>query len=145
VNDAVEAVRQADQLPEPRHHALLELRCRRARLPQHPVDAQAGRQHLAQDGRAAVVGREIGEEARVVPVRDAGHDVALEVRQDARHGLAFLGRGVGQRVQQVPGSAAAAHGVAVGMFEIVGDPVDHFVRVSAELLGFHACSGRRVG
>ena len=63
---------------------LFELGRRRRRPPQHRLLVERGRQELGEHARRAAGDREVGEEARMVPVREAGHEHALEVGEDAR-------------------------------------------------------------
>ena len=98
VDHALERVGQAEQLPQPAERHLLELGRRRRGAPQHRLLVERGGQELGEDaGRAAGDG-EVGEEAGMVPVRDAGQDDALEVGEDRVERLAVLGRARRERV-----------------------------------------------
>ena len=56
---------------DPRERQLLELGHGRRRAPEHAVGVERRRQQLGEDARLRAGDREVGEEARVVPVRDA--------------------------------------------------------------------------
>ena len=93
VDDSLEVATQAEQLPEPAKRDLFELRRRRRRPPQHRLNVERGGQELREDAGRAAGDREIGEEAGMVPVRDAGNQHPLEIGKDGVEGLA-LGRRV---------------------------------------------------
>ena len=88
----VEAPRKADQLPHPVEDELLELGGGGRRPPEHRVDVQRGDQELRQDPRLGARDREVGEEARVVPVRDAREEHLVEIAQDGGERLGLPGR-----------------------------------------------------
>ena len=92
-----EALGQAEQVGQPVEHVGLEFGRRRRGRPEHALHAEPGRQQIAEDRRAAGVGREVGEERRVLPVRDAGQHDVVKVAQHVRERLAMLGRGGRQR------------------------------------------------
>ena len=76
------AVRQPERLAQPVDDDLLELGADRRGPPQHRVLAERRRQHLAEDPGAGRGRREVGEEARVLPVRGVRLDQAAVVGQD---------------------------------------------------------------
>ena len=138
-----EGRRQAEEVGEPVHDVLLELGGRRAGHPGHALDAETGRDEVAQHGRARGVGREVAEEPGVLPVRDAGQHDPVEVGQHGRERLALLGCRRRQRLAHVAGRHLRAHGQRADPAPVVGDPVDDLVAVLAELLGSHV--RRRLG
>ncbi len=71
--------REIEQLGHPVDDAQLQFGARRRGHPAQPVDAEPGRQQLAEDRGVGAVGREVGEEARVLPVDQPGHDDAVDV------------------------------------------------------------------
>ena len=73
----------------------------------------------------------------MLPVGDAGQDVALEVGHDAGHGLGRLGRRGGQPRGDLAGDDLRPHGVALDRPQIVGHPIDHGVGMFAEFLVGH--------
>ena len=73
----------------------------------------------------------------MVPVGDGRHDEAIEIGEDGLHGLAALGTAGGQSVGELAGLDGRKHGVALGMSEIIGDPIDRLVAVAAEFVGSH--------
>ena len=84
---------QVEQLLHPVEHERLELGGGRRRGPRHRVDPEPGRHQLAEDRRERDVGREPGEEPRVLPLGEARHDDAFQVGHDRLERLG-LGRGV---------------------------------------------------
>jgi len=91
LDDAGEGGRQADELAQPLHRHLLELGRGGARLPAHPLGAEAGGDQVGEHRGQHRVGREVGEEPRVVPVSDAGENGGVEQGEQALHGDALVG------------------------------------------------------
>ena len=83
---------QARHLAEPVHDHLLQLRGGGARLPAHALHAQPRGHDIREDRSVARVAWEVGEEARVVPMRDAGHDILAKRVQGLGQPPALLGR-----------------------------------------------------
>src|SRR5262249_60703427 len=107
----------------------------RARLPAHALRAEPRRDEVGEDRREARVRREVGEEAWMVPVRDAGQDVAFELVERARE-LPALARRLGREAGLDLAGRDAAHDRALGdPLAVVGDPVDELVAESPALLG----------
>ena len=132
-----ESLGQIEQLGHPVDDAQLQLGARRRRDPAHPVDAEPGRQQLAEDRGVGAVGREVGEEARVLPVHQAGHDDAVDVGEHGGERLG-LGRGVlRQLAHDVAGLHVGRHRPLLDRLDVVGDPVDESVPGVAELLRRH--------
>ena len=77
---------------------------------------------------------EVGEEARVVPVRDAGQQHAIEVGEHVRERLGLLGRRRRQPRADLARLDRRHHGPLADALEVVGRPVDGGVAVGAELL-----------
>ena len=88
---AVQAGRQPEQLGEPVQHDLLELGRRRRGDPRHRVHVQRGDEELGEDPGLRARVREIGEEARVVPVREPGHDHLSRSASTSANGSARSG------------------------------------------------------
>jgi len=66
----------------------------------YPAEADARNgvgEHVGDEGGVAVGGGEISVELGVVPVRDSGHDDALQVGHHRRPPFALLGRRLGQQ------------------------------------------------
>ena len=132
-----ERLGKAEQLHHPVEHQRLQLGARGRRHPAHPLHAQAGREQLTEDRRIGRVRREVGEEARVLPVDDARDDDPLEI---GAHRLPALGVGGRRGRQGGPyraGLQVRAHRVALDPLDVVSDPVDQLVAGAAELLGRH--------
>ena len=68
------------------------------------------RDQLGQDGRLRRARREVGEEARVVPVRDGRQDHLVEVAQDVRELLGLVRRRRRQRARQLARPTCAITG-----------------------------------
>ena len=132
-----EPLGQVEQLDEPVEHVRLELGHGRARRPEHPLHAEAGREQLAEHRWARAVRREIAEESRRLPVEQAGHDHAVEVCEHVGERLAVLGRVLGQLRAHPAGLDARADGQLLEPFQVICDPVDRLAPVAAELLGCH--------
>jgi hypothetical protein len=67
------------ELPQPTERNLLELRNGGTALPYHSIPVYCRRQHFAQNARMGAGVREIGEEARMIPVRQRRHNGSLEI------------------------------------------------------------------
>ena len=74
------------------HDHLFQLAQGGARLPREAEHAQAGAEEVPQDGGQRAVGGEVAEEARVLPVREAGQDGRVDVAEDVGEGLGIVGR-----------------------------------------------------
>ena len=82
VSSPSNAVRQPEPLAQPVDDDLLELGADRRRPPQHRVLAERRGQHLAEDARARRGRREVGHEARVLPVGRVGGHQPVVVGED---------------------------------------------------------------
>ena len=108
-----EGRRQAQQVGEPVHDVLLELGGRRAGHPGHALHAEAGRDQVAEHGRAGGVGREVAEEAGVLPVRDArAATTRSRSASTAENGSPCSGARGGQRGADLAGGDLRAHRAA---------------------------------
>ena len=129
--------RQAEQVGQHVQHPGLDLGAGGARRPEHALNAQARGQQLAQDGGSRSVAGEVGVEAGRLPVRQAGEDPLRGVPQDLVEGFALGGHLGVQGVGDLARTHARQDGIALDVLVIVGDPVDHFPAVSAEVLRRH--------
>ena len=129
-----ERVGEAECLSQPVEHHLLELGRRRAGRPDHPLGADAAGEQVAEHAGGGGVGREVGEEPRVLPVRQAADQVGVEVGQHRVEGLGLLGGAGRQRGRHLAGLHLREHRQVVDGCPVVGDPVDHPVALLAELL-----------
>ena len=93
---AGERLGQPERLPQPVEHHLLELGGGRAGRPDHPLAPDAAGEEVAEHAGRGGVGREVGEEPRVLPVRQAADQVRVEVGQHGVQGLGSSGALVGQ-------------------------------------------------
>jgi hypothetical protein len=132
VDDAEEVRRQAEGVAQPAQGERFELgQCRR-RLPEHAIRVERGAEQLAEDAGLRAGDAEVGEKAGVIPVRDAGEDLLLELAQQLVIRLAAVRRTIVELPLHIARLHAREHGKGVDVLEIVGDPVDGFVRGFAE-------------
>ena len=143
VDDPLERVGQAEKLPQPAQRHLFELGRGGRRPPQHRLHVQGGRQELGEHPGGGARDGEVGEEARVVPVGDAGQDDPLEVAEDLVERDAGRGRGRRQRAAHRARRTAGEDRIALGVVQVAGYPVDEGVAVPAERLGVHVAEARR--
>ncbi len=128
---------QAEELGEPVHDVLLELGGRRTGHPRHALDAEARGDQVAEDRRPGGVGREVAEEAGVLPVRRPREHDPVEVGEDRRDRRAALGGGRREGRADLAGGDLRAHREGLDPGPVVGDPVHDLVAVLPELLGSH--------
>ncbi len=119
-----ERIREADELAEPVDGQLLQLLQRGRRAPEDPDLVEAGDQELGEHARLRRGRREVGEEARALPVRETGHEDAVEVLQDRRERLRLLGRGAWKRGANLSGLDLREDREVPHSLEIRRDPVD---------------------
>ena len=133
VDDAFEGLRQPDQPSQPGERHRLELRRGRRRAPEHRLLVERRRQELGEHPGRAARDREVGEEPRVVPVGQSGHQDSLEVGHHRVDGPDPPVRDR-QRGEISPGLTRASTG-RFDAIEIVGDPIDQRVAVPAKGVG----------
>ncbi len=142
VDDAGPRLGEPDHLPQPVHHDLFELGRGRARLPAHALDAESRGGEVGQDRRVAGVAREVGEERRVVPVRDARQHVGVEPRDGVFEPAAFA-RGLFRKAAaDLAGAHGAHHRQPLHALAVVRHPVDELVAQPAKGRPVHVASGR---
>ena len=137
LDDAREALGQAGHLAKPVEDARLQLGRGGRGLPEHALGAERRGEHLGEDRRRARVRREVGEEARVLPVGDPRQHHRREVGEDLVHRLAALGRREPEPRGDLAGLDLGTHRIALDPGQVVGHPVDERVGVAAEVLGVH--------
>src|SRR5439155_23106404 len=120
----VEPFREPEQTAKPLQRDFLELRGGGRGAPQHRVDVQRSAEKLREYPRLGAGDREVAEEARMVPVRDAGQEDAVEVVEDVRERLPTLGRLVGKRRLDVARLDPCEHGQLADPLEIAGGPLE---------------------
>ena len=134
LDDAGKAFGQADRLAQPVDHPGLELGRGGRGLPQHALRGDAPRQILGDDRGRARIGREIGEEARMLPVRHARHDRAARNRRRSppwpRHDAAAPKAAD----EDLAGRDLRPHRALGNGVEIIGGPIGRLVRPAAEIL-----------
>ena len=138
---AEELLRQAQHFSQPAHHHFFQLGGRRPRAPQHGVHVEGLAEHLAQNAGPRAGDGKVGEEAGMVPVRDAGKDQPLPVVEHAIEIFAGFRGGVRKRGLQLPGLNPRQHRQALGVSQVIGDPIHQAVSVPPEFFGRHVASG----
>ncbi len=121
---AVQTWRQAEKLREPVECHLLQLLQRRRGAPEDPDLVQPRDQELGQDPRLGGGADEVGEEARALPVGQAGQEDVVEVAEDARERLSLLGRRNGQPRANLARLDLREHRQLADALEIRGDPLE---------------------
>ena len=128
-----------EQLRRPVADQAFELGRGRRRAPQERDRVERGGQQLGEDPRARRRVGEVGEEARVLPVRHARHEHLVEVAQDGGERLALLGRRGRQARADVARLDLGEHRQLADALEVALDPLERGVAVVEEL-AHAACS-----
>jgi hypothetical protein len=68
----------------------------------------------------------------VVPVRDAGQDLSLDVGQDRRERLTLLGGRGRKRLPEFTRTQAGEHGQLLALGQVLRDPIDEPMAFLAE-------------
>ena len=137
LDDPREALRKPEHLPQPVEDAGLELGAGGRRLPEHAVHAESGGQHLREHrGRTRVCGK-VRVERRVLPVRDPGEQIALEVGEYPLERLARFRWGGGKPPLDLARFDAGPHRPRFDRLQVVGHPVHEAVRVAPVLRNVH--------
>ena len=76
----------------------------------------------------------------MIPVCQAGHEHALEVGHDRVERFAVFWCVRGQSGADVPRLGAGQDGVALNVFDVVGNPIDELVTVAPEVCRVHAAA-----
>ena len=132
---AVQSGRQAEELGEPVERHLLQLLESRRRAPEDPDLVQPRDQELGQDPRLGGGADEVGEEARALPVGQAGQEDVVEIAEDVRERLRLLGRRGGQTRANLPRLDLREHRQLADALEVRGDPLERRRTVLAEAHG----------
>ena len=140
VDDAFECPGQPDQLAQPAERHLFELGRGGRRAPQHRLLIERGGQEIGEHAGSAAGDREVRHEARMIPVREAGHEHAFEVAHDLLERLGIFRRLRRERIDDVARPHAREDRVLVGVFQVVRDPVDERVAVFTEIVGVQSTS-----
>ena len=128
----VPLAREPEQLREPVHRHDLELRRGRRGPPEDLRYVQRRGEELRQDPRLRARRREVGEEARMLPVGDARQQHLIEVSQHRRKRLACLRRCLRQRPPDLAGLHLRQHRQLVHPLEVRGRPLQRRRAVVAE-------------
>ena len=129
----VPLARQPEQLGEPIHRHQLELGRRGRGPPEDLRHVQRRGQELGEDPRLRAGGREIGEEAGVLPVRDPRQQHLVEVAQHRRERLGDLRRRLGQRPPDLARLDLCEHRQLPHPLEVRGCPLERRSAVVAEI------------
>ena len=138
LDHAAPGIAEAGHAAQPIGHHLFQLGERRAGLPGEAEGAEAGREIVAQHAGWQAVGGEIGEEAGMLPMRQARHDDALHVGEDGIEALGLKRRLRRQLRLDVAGLHAGHHRQRGDAGAVVRDPVDQLMAEFPELFGRHA-------
>ncbi len=135
VDDSEPTGGQPEPFGQPGHYALLELRYGRRGPPQHAVRVERGGDGGSQDSGNRAGVREVGEEARVVPVADSGEDQLVEIREQFLERPSPLRARFGQPREEIAGLRARQHGQLGQSLEVADDPLECGLTVAAQLCG----------
>src|SRR5579875_3048734 len=105
--------------------------------PEHGIDVERARKHLAQNAGAGAGNAKIGHETRRVPVSNAGHEHTVKIGENSLHRLRLLRRLSRQGVTNIAGSNLRQNGIAAYIGQVIGDPVYDLVSVTAKIFGPH--------
>ena len=105
---------------------------RRRGAPEDPDLVEPGAEQLGEDARLRAGVREVGEEARALPVREPRQEDVVEVAEDVRERLRLLGRRRGQPRAQLAGLDLREHREVAQPLEVRRDPLDRGGAVLAE-------------
>ena len=86
----------------------------------------------SEDRRLRRGDREVGEEARALPVRECRQEEVVEVAQDVGKGLGLLGRRGRQLRRELARPHLREHGQLADALKVVRSPVDRSMAVLAE-------------
>ena len=138
LDDSAPRRAETHHLPDPVGRDLLELRERRTRLPRQAEHAEPRAQVVAEHGREFAVRREVAEEIRMLPVRQARQDHRLEIPQHRVEALGRVRRRSGQLRTDRARRDPRHHRKVTDARPVIRDPVDDLVAQLAELVGRHA-------
>ncbi len=133
-----EGLGKANHPSKPVHHDFFELGGRGTGLPAHRLRAQTGRHQIGQDRGQTGIGREIGEEARMAPVRHARQHHPPQVGQKRFHRLRFGRRLGGEQSADFAGLAIAHHPQLGQVASVLRDPIDQGVAEHSKFVRGHA-------
>ena len=122
VDHTEKALGQAQRVAQPFERDFFDFGRRRRGPPQHPVDVERRRQQLGEHGRLRASDGEVGEETRMVPVRDARDHDALEVVEQGVEVLALLRHRGRHRGGDFARAHLREHGEIARALEIARDP-----------------------
>ena len=130
---SVPAVGQPEQPAHPVDGANLQLGRRRGCAPDQRDLVERRREQLREDPGLGCGDREVGEEARVLPVRQGGDDQLVEVAQHVRERLRLLRRRERQLRRQLARLHLREHRQLVDALEIARRPLDRRRSVLAKV------------
>jgi hypothetical protein len=129
---SVKARRQAEQLREPVEHRLLELLERGRGTPEDADVVEPGAQQVGEHAGIRARGREVGEEARTLPVGEPWEHDLVQVFEQPREGLGLLGRRRRKGGADLARADAREDGCLSQPLAVALEPVDRGAAVVAE-------------
>ena len=131
-----------EQVGQPVHDVLLELGAAGLVAQSMPCTPRPAETRSPSTDGPGGVGREVAEEAGVLPVRDARAGRRGRGRRGRRRtARPARARAAGRAARTSPGATCERTGKRPDPRPVVGDPVDDLVAVLPELLGRHVRSG----
>ena len=133
---AVEGERRVEpeRTGEPVEQRLLDLGARRSGRPEHPLGAETPAEQVAEQRGEGGVGREVAEEARVLPVQRSGDDDPVELVEQRVERLRPVGQQLAEGAADVARGDVRADRAVRQPGAVGGHPVDHRTAQPAELL-----------
>ena len=128
--------RQAHELSKPVARQLFQLLQRGRRPPQDPDLIQAGDEELRENARLGSRHREVGEEARALPVRQARQHDSVEIVEQRLERLGLVGRRGRQRSADRARLDGREHGELADVLEVGRDPLERERAVLPEVAHF---------
>ena len=105
--------------------------------PEHPLNTEAGRKELSQNGGTGCIRGEIGKEVRRLPVGYPREDELVEVPHDRLEILSCFGRLFRQGGPQLSRFGAGEYRKGLDPFLVIGDPVYNGMTPEPELFRGH--------
>lgn len=129
----VPAPGKTEQLREPVEDVQLELGRHGRRPPEEGDLVERSRYQLRENRRLRAGDTEVGEVARVLPVRNAGQEDLVEIAQDVRERLSALGRRWRESRADVTRLHLREHRILADTLEVACDPLAHSRRIAPEV------------
>jgi len=133
VNDPRELIGQAKELRQPAHDDFLEFGGRGRSAPEHRFHVERGGERFCGNGDRRSARRKICEEARAVPVRDAGKNHGLESRHQRTERLGLLGGGGRQTGGYLSRRNLRKHRIIAHVRKVAIDPGPNSGKLGSEV------------